>query len=142
MSKGNQVHGESKSSCEKSGTVQDFLLYQDINASGTVHKNRSRKNLPFSYDKTIMKQTRGYWEEITSADDTTMCSMDKVECWDKKHHKYVTVERPEIVRRYNHAMDGVELFDQLTSYYRVFIRSRKWAFHMIFHAVDFAIMQS
>ncbi|XP_049786403.1 piggyBac transposable element-derived protein 1-like [Schistocerca cancellata] len=144
--RGNQVHGESMSSC----CVESVLLFQvlksqGINAVGTVRQNRFGKNLPFSDDKTIMKQTRGYCEEITSADEITMCkwldnrpivlcsnfvgkgSVDEVELWNKKHHKYVKVERSEIVRKYNHAMGGVDLFDQLISSYIVFIRSRKWS---------------
>lgn len=39
-------------------------------------------------------------------------------------------------------MGGVDLFDQLVSYYRIFIKSRKWTLRLIFHAVDFAIAQS
>ncbi|XP_047101017.1 piggyBac transposable element-derived protein 3-like [Schistocerca piceifrons] len=82
-----------------------LLKSQGINAAGTVRQNRFGKNLLFSDDKTIMKQTRGYCEEITSADDITMfkwldnrpvvlCSnfvgkgsVDEVEFGDKKHHK-------------------------------------------------------
>lgn len=136
------------------------LKSQGIYAAGTVRPNRFGKNLPFSDDKTIMKQTRGFCEEITSADDITMCkwvdnrpvvlcsnfvgkgSVDEVERWEKKNKRYVKVKRPEIVKNYNHAMGGVDLFDQLISYYRIFIRSRKWTLRMIFHAVDFAIVQS
>ncbi|XP_049794997.1 piggyBac transposable element-derived protein 3-like [Schistocerca nitens] len=133
--RGNQVHGESMSSC----CVESVLLFQvlksqGINAAGTVRQNRFGKNLPISDDKTITKQARGYCEEITSADEITMCkwldnrpivlcsiffgkgSMDEVELWDKKHHKYVKVERPEIIS--------------------------KMALRMILHGVDFAIVQS
>lgn len=131
-----------------------------IKAAGTVRLNRFGKNIPFSDDKTLMKQPRGYCEEVASADDIFLCKwldnkpvvlgsnfigkglVDEVDRWEKKKNMYVKVERPEIVRRYNHAMGGVDLFDQLISYYRIFVKSRKWTLRMIFHAVDFAIAQS
>jgi hypothetical protein len=37
--------------------------------------------------------------------------------------EYVKAERPVIVRRYTHAMGGVDQSDQLISYYRTFVRS-------------------
>lgn len=39
-------------------------------------------------------------------------------------------------------MGGVDLLDQLISLYRIYIRSRKWTLRLIFHAVDFAIVNS
>lgn len=51
------------------------------------------------------------------------------------------MERPEVVRKYNHAM-GVDLLDQLMSYYRTFIKSKKWTLRMIFHASDLAVVQA
>lgn len=39
-------------------------------------------------------------------------------------------------------MGGVDLLDQLIGLYRIYIRSRKWTLRMIFHAVDFAIVNS
>ncbi|CAI6356352.1 unnamed protein product [Macrosiphum euphorbiae] len=36
-------------------------------------------------------------------------------------------------------MGGVDKLDQLISYYRIFIRSRKWTLRMIMHAFDMAI---
>ncbi|XP_049782671.1 piggyBac transposable element-derived protein 3-like [Schistocerca cancellata] len=71
-----------------------------------------------------------------------MGEIDKVERWDKKESKYVTIDPPEIVKCYNHGLSGVDLFDQLMSYYRIFIKSKKWTLRAIFHAVDFAVEQS
>lgn len=36
-------------------------------------------------------------------------------------------------------MGGVDKIDQLISYYRIFIRSRKWTLRMIMHSFDMAI---
>lgn len=55
---------------------------------------------------------------------------------------YDTVQRPEIVKQYNNGMGGVDLLDQLIAYYRIFMRSNKWPLRLIFHFVDFAVVQS
>lgn len=59
--------------------------------------------------------------------------------WGKKEKTYVEIERPEIVRLYNKSMGGVDKTDQLVSYYRIFIRSKKWTLRMAMHAIDIAI---
>ncbi|XP_049954845.1 piggyBac transposable element-derived protein 3-like [Schistocerca serialis cubense] len=135
------------------------LKQEKICAAGTVRLNRFA-NPPLIPDKEAMKKERGFTEEICSADDITLVKwvdnktvvlgsnfigkgeIDKVERWDKKESKYVTIDRPEIVKCYNHGMSGVDLFDQLMSYYRIFIKSKKWTLRAIFHAVDFAVEQS
>ncbi|KAJ8872952.1 hypothetical protein PR048_026568 [Dryococelus australis] len=68
--------------------------------------------------------------------------MDEVERWDKMDKKYIKVERPEIINSYNKNMGGVDKLDQLVSYYRIMINSRKWTLRMLFHVVDLAIVNS
>ncbi|KAG5885521.1 hypothetical protein JTB14_022035 [Gonioctena quinquepunctata] len=43
---------------------------------------------------------------------------------------------------YNHRMGGVDLMDQLKSYYRIFIQSNKLPPRVIMHMVDFALVNS
>ncbi|XP_047107926.1 piggyBac transposable element-derived protein 3-like [Schistocerca piceifrons] len=134
------------------------LKQEKICAAGTVRVNRFA-NLPLIPDKEAMKKERGFSEEIFRADDIILVKwvdnktvvlgsnftgkgeIDKVERWDKKESKYVTIARPELVKCYNHGMGGVDLFDQLMPYYRIFIKSKKWTLRAIFHAVDFAVVQ-
>lgn len=136
------------------------LKEKQIQAAGTVRLNRFGKNIPLISDKDIMKKPRGYAEEATSRDDITVVKWldnrsvtlgsnfvgkgieDSAERWDKKNNKYIKVNRPEIIKLYNHAMGGVDLFDQLISYYRTDIRSNKWTLKMISFAIDFCIVQS
>jgi len=54
----------------------------------------------------------------------------------------VSVEYPEVVYLYNKSMGGVDKHDQLVSYYRTFIKSKKWALRMIFHVFDMAVVNS
>jgi len=57
---------------------------------------------------------------------------DTVQRWNKKEKKYVGVERPEVIKLYNQSMGGVDKYDQLISYYRIFLKSKKWTLRMIF----------
>jgi len=39
-------------------------------------------------------------------------------------------------------MGGVDKYDQLISYYRIFLKSKKWTLRMVFHTVDMAVTNS
>lgn len=56
--------------------------------------------------------------------------------------KKLKIECPEVIYRYNNGKLGVDKFDQLISYYRIFIRSKKWTLRMIFHLVDLSVTNS
>lgn len=109
----------------------------------------------------MSKKPRGFAQEVTSYDeDVTVVKWldnkithlasnfvgigekDIVRRWCKKDKQFIEVERPEVVKKYNHAMGGVDLLDQLMSYYRTFIKSKKWTLRMIFHASDLAVVQA
>lgn len=68
--------------------------------------------------------------------------VDIVKRWNKSATKYEQIQRPSIVQLYNDGMGGVDLLDQLISYYRVFIKSRKWTLRVFTHFLDFAIVSS
>ncbi|CAI6372531.1 unnamed protein product [Macrosiphum euphorbiae] len=52
------------------------------------------------------------------------------------------IKWPEIVKCYNQSMGGVNKHDQLVSFFRTFIKSRKWTLRMITHAFDMACVNS
>lgn len=54
----------------------------------------------------------------------------------------VLIECPEVVYLYNKSMGGVDKHDQLVSYYRTFIKSKKWTLRMLFHIFDMAVVNS
>lgn len=137
-----------------------ILKHKGIMATCTARVNRFARP-PLVSDKDIKKKPRGFAEEITSTDgDVTMVKWldnkpanlasnfigigekDMVKRWSKTEKRFIEVERPEIVKKYNHAMGGVDLLDQLMSYYRTFIKSKKWPLRMIFHASDLAVVQA
>lgn len=67
---------------------------------------------------------------------------ENIKRWDKKNWQFIDVERPDIVGLYNKSMGGVDVHDQLVSFYRIFIKSRKWTFRIVVHSFDMAAVNS
>lgn len=62
--------------------------------------------------------------------------------WSKIEKAYVNVVRPNVIKKYNAAMGGVDLLDRMISYYRINARTRKWTVRLIFHLIDFVAAAS
>lgn len=127
-----------------------------INAAGTVRINRF-KSPPLLSDKDLKLKGRGCSDEVVSTDGKVVVVKWQdnrsvhiasnyvgkgkevvVSRWDKKKARYVDIKQPEVVNDYNFAMGGVDLLDQYISYYRIFIKSKKWTLRIISHFIDFA----
>ncbi|KAE9522589.1 hypothetical protein AGLY_017011 [Aphis glycines] len=108
-----------------------------IYAAGTLRPNRFAKP-PLLHDKQMAKLGRGTTFEIRS-DVKNLFSIGLVKWYD---NKAVTLERPEIVKLYNSSMGGVDKSDQLISFYRTFIKSKKWTLRLITHAFDLVASNS
>lgn len=138
----------------------EILSQKHIYAAGTVRLNRFSQP-PFSPDSEMKKRGRGCSEEVVSSDGAVVCvkwfdnkcvalasnyvgegTSDTAHRYDKASKQKITIERPQIVRDYNINMGGVDLMNQMISYYRIFIRSKKWTLRMITHFIDFSIVQS
>jgi len=46
------------------------------------------------------------------------------------------------VKLYNQSIGGVDKHDQLVSFFRTFMKSRKWTSRMVTHAFDMATVNS
>jgi len=132
------------------------LLQKQIYAAGTVRLNRFFQP-PMMPDKQISNLGRGNSFEITSklgisllkwydnkpinmgSNFITSGAPEYVKRWDKKNKEFVHIERPEVIKLYNKSMGGVDKHDQLVSYYRMHMKSKKWTLRMIFHAFDMAV---
>ena len=108
-----------------------------LRAIGTLRINRFAKP-PLISELELKKKGRGASYEISNAEDT----VGLVRWWNNKRKVYEEIEIPEIVEIYNANMGGVDLFDQYMSYYRVFIKSKKWTCRMIAHGFDMAVTNS
>lgn len=60
--------------------------------------------------------------------------------YDKKEKNRLDVEVPEIVKIYNANMGGVDKFNQCISYYRIFMKSKKWTLRMMANGIDSAVV--
>nr|XP_037280463.1 piggyBac transposable element-derived protein 3-like [Rhipicephalus microplus] len=131
----------------------DKLLKKGIDGTGTIMANRIR-SVRFRSDSE-MKQ--GDLDELTRNDEkvaivkwkdsrmvllASTCARatnaEPVKRWSKKE-KCIDVPPPEVVRRYNASMGGVDTCDQLIEYYRVAVKTKKWTLKVSLHIVDLAI---
>ncbi len=138
----------------------EILAEKKIHAAGTARLSRFA-NPPLKADKEMSKKERGNHDEVQSRDGKVVLvkwfdnrsvvlasnfvgvgDEDEVQRWNQKEKQYVKVKRPEVVKKYNKAMGGVDKLDQLISLYRIDIRSRKWPLRMISHAFDVAVVNS
>lgn len=140
--------------------VFEILAQKQIFAAGTIRIDRFSKP-PFSSDAEMHKKGRGCCEELVSSNGLVTCvkwydnkcvalasnyvgvgKPDTALRFDKSSKQKISINRPQIVREYNINMGGVDLMNQMISYYRISIRSKKWTLRMIAHFIDFTIVQS
>lgn len=148
----------------------EALRQLNIKAAGTVRLNRfGTKNVkksidtrpPLQSEAELKAKGRGACDEIRdAANNVTLVSWfdnslvtvasnfiasgipKEVRRWNRKTKEYVNVEMPEVIHWYNSNMGGVDKLDQMISYYRTFIKSKKWTLRMICHGLDLAIVNS
>ncbi|MGH0136951.1 UNVERIFIED_CONTAM: hypothetical protein FKN15_037488 [Acipenser sinensis] len=132
--------------------VLEVLAEKKIHVAGTARVCRFAKP-PLKTDKEMSKKGRGSHDEVRSRDGkvvllkwfdnrsvvlasnfVTVGDEDEVERLEQKERWFVKVKRPEVVKKYNKAMGGVDKLDQLISLYRIDIRSLQWPLRMITHA--------
>lgn len=139
----------------------EVLYDRNICAAGTIRINRFGQTSLIA-DKDMRKLGRGAMQEIRSMEKpyirvvkwfdnkqvhlasnfAALEPTDWVRRWDKKSKQYVDVDRPDVIRRYNKSMGGVDHFDQMLQYYRIFIKSKKWTMRVAMHFIDFAVVAS
>jgi Transposase IS4 len=59
--------------------------------------------------------------------------------WDKTKKVYVPVQQPEVIQPYGYGYGWSSFLDQLISFYRIFMKSKKWTIRVISHFSDFAV---
>ena len=68
--------------------------------------------------------------------------LQEVERYDKKQKRTVTISYPHIVKIYNQFMGGVDLMEAVIALHRIYTRSKKYYHKLIFHFLDFVIVNS
>lgn len=62
--------------------------------------------------------------------------------WNKSTKTYATVRAPQIIKKYNKLMGGVDICDQLMECYRTWIKTKKWTLKTIIHLLDLVLVNS
>ena len=123
----------------------------------TVMKNRVGSVIEKLKSDRSMK--RGEWDEWVREDDkacivkwkdnksvlllsSCVGSEPESTCkrWSREENKKVDIPQPSVVQLYNNKMGGVDLCDRFLSYYRCYIRTRKWPVRMFNHFVDLVVV--
>lgn len=159
---GNQSHKLFFDNWFTSVDLQTILQKRKIHCVGTVRQNRLA-GCSFSEDKAMKKKGRGAFEEKATSHDgvqlravkwhdscavhllSTFASANptiSVQRWDKKKKEAVQVTCPSVVQAYNKSMGGVDLLDSLIALYRTKVRSRKWYHKIVFHLMDFTLVNA
>uniref|UniRef100_A0AAY4B9J0 PiggyBac transposable element-derived protein domain-containing protein n=1 Tax=Denticeps clupeoides TaxID=299321 RepID=A0AAY4B9J0_9TELE len=68
--------------------------------------------------------------------------VDRCRRWSKEEKEYVEVDRPHIVKVYNHNMGGVDLADMFAALYRIDIRPRRWYLRILYYLIDLSMAGS
>uniref|UniRef100_A0A6Q2ZH78 PiggyBac transposable element-derived protein domain-containing protein n=1 Tax=Esox lucius TaxID=8010 RepID=A0A6Q2ZH78_ESOLU len=124
----------------------------------TINRNRLR-GCTLKSDKELSKAGRGAYEvkyEKTSGmsimkwyDNKAVLlassfigpePVERCRRWSKEKKEYVEVDRPHIVKVYNHNMGGVDLADMFAALYRIDIRPRRWYLRILYYLIDLALV--
>ena len=138
------------------------LAQKGIFTLGTVRLNRVKGiNNKITNEKDLLKEGRGSHCELSSSIDGVELRMVRwadSNCinlissfssahplstcsrYDKKQKQKVEITYPEIVKRHNEFMGGVDLIDSLVSLYRIHIRSHKFYHKIIYHLLDVSVI--
>lgn len=120
-------------------------------------------NLAFKTDRQLTAQGRGSYDEWETQTGSIKLRavkwMDKralhfvssfldsfptgkCERYDQELKEKVEIPRPNIVKQYNNYIEGVDICDQLISYYRMNVKSKKGYHKLIFHLIEVTIINS
>ncbi|XP_067300961.1 piggyBac transposable element-derived protein 2-like [Pseudorasbora parva] len=124
----------------------------------TINRNRLR-GCTLKSDKELSKAGRGAYEvkyEKTSGmsivkwyDNKAVLlassfigpePVERCRRWSKEKKEYVEVDRPHIVKVYNHNMGGVDLADMFAALYRIDIRPRRWYLRILYYLIDLSLV--
>lgn len=121
--KKNMVPKEAKAKLKSEAT----LRRQGRGASDCQVRSDGKFAITAWYDKKMI---------LLGSNEFSVNEEDECRRWCKAQRSHILVKRPRVVREYNNAMGGVDVHDQVLSYYRSFSRSRKWTVRVILHMLD------
>ena len=141
-------------------TSEQLLLEKDFKFIGSIRPSRIKSSHNKDIVKEIKKGTFKYYYKYENGDfqiltkymdskllflvsnfvaTNKLCTKIR---WSKKLHQFIEISFPEIVKIYQIFMKGVDISNQLISYYEIDIRMRKWWKRLFNHLIDIAVVNS
>lgn len=134
------------------------LSHKGMRATGTIRENRTQK-CPLKSKKELTKEDRGSfdfrsdgsvyicsWNDNAVVTVASNCythepigSVKRYSCAKKGN---IEVPRPNLIKKYNEGMGGVDVLDKLLSSYRPQLRSKKWWWNLFSNALNMAVVAS
>ena len=138
---------------------EKLLLEDDFKFIGAIRPGRIKSNLKrimqnikkgtfeyfYKYEKNDFQILAKYMDSkllflISNFIDTNrLCTKKR---WSKKLQQYIDISFPEIVKIYQILMKGVDISNQLISYYEIDVRMKKWWKRLFNHLIDIAVVNS
>jgi hypothetical protein len=129
--------------------------------TGTIRKDRLKGRPPLTEVEAFKKKERGYHEAAVLQDQSqivvrwndnapvTMVSnilgtepIATCSRYSRTAKKYVDVPQPDIVRKYNASMGGVDRFDQNNNHLRIRIGGKKWYWTIVTWLLDTSLQNA
>ena len=139
---------------------EDLLYIDDYYFIGAIRKNRIHYNENTDIIDVVKKKNFEYFYKIingkkvvlTKYNDSKMMyvisnfvnapeEVKRVR-WDKNQEKFIEESYPNTIKLYSKYMRGVDLSNQLISYYEIDRRTYKWWKRIFFHLIDLSIINS
>lgn len=133
------------------------LLLKGFRATGNVRMNRL-ENFNFKNDKNMaLGDAEEYiddsFEVIATKWKDNKCvyvistisgiaPLSQIKHYNKTRKCFTNINYPSSICGYNKHMGGVDIFDQMMEYHRIFIKSKDWTVKVYQHLIDFATVNS
>lgn len=140
--------------------IDALLQHRSILACGTIMASRIPAAVRFKKDNELRRQ-RGSHDQVVRNDRTVSMTkwfdnkpiyfatsahgvhpIENCRRWSKKDARHIEIPRPNVVKRYNESMGGVDLLDRVIGKYGMRNRTEKWTVRVLYHFLDFAIASS
>nr|CAH7752416.1 unnamed protein product [Callosobruchus chinensis] len=137
-----------------------MLRDKGFRATGTIRENRTNK-CPLPPKESMNKEERGHFRYMFDKTNSllfvkwkdsnvvtmgtnydTIEPQSKVKRWSSVKKEKVDVPQPQLFRKYNSSMGGVDLLDQGVNNYRISIQGKKWYWVIFTHMVNTALVNA
>ncbi|KAF5281922.1 hypothetical protein FQR65_LT14448 [Abscondita terminalis] len=136
-------------------SLLESLSRKNIRACGTIRENRTNK-CPLIASVLMKKKDRGTfdyksdgniicvkWHDsavVTVASNYHVVTPLQNTKRRMKGQSKVDVPQPNLIKKYNQGMGGVDLFDRMCSSYRPRLRNKKWWWNLFSHSINMTVV--